>query len=143
MTTPLLSIIGILLAATSGSMLVYHGGDALESGVSRSKTASSVLMVTQVAQTIQLYDLQEGTRYPGPDLDGLVAGQYLKGAPVNPTGGEPPRVTEENGRRVVSMALAGTKGASCDTVTTLLERAPKGAAGCRDGSGLVEVYAAI
>lgn len=143
MTTPLLSIIGILLATASGSMLVYHGGDALESGVSRAQTASAVLMVSQVAQAVQLHDLQEGAQYRGPDLDGLVAGRYLRGLPSNPTGGEPPRVTETDGRRVVSMPILGTNGAGCDKVSALLEKAPRGAAGCRDDSGRAEVYAVI
>lgn len=143
MTTPLLSVIGILLAAASGSMFFYHGGGALESGVSRAQSASAVFVVTQVAEAIQLHDLQEGSEYRGPGLDGLVAGRYLKGVPSNPTGGEPPRVTENAGRRMVTMTLSGANGAGCDKVSALLERSPRGVAGCRDDTGRTQIYAMI
>lgn len=143
MTTPLLSILGILLASASGSMLFYHGGDALETGVSRAQTAATVMMVTQVAQAVQLHDIQEGTPYEGPDLGGLVETRYLRTLPTNPSGGQGPRIETRAGRRVVSMRLSGAGPAGCDRVSTLLKRAPSGMTGCDGGSGDPVVYATI
>lgn len=143
MTAPLLSIIGILLAAVSGSMLVYHGGDALESGLSRAQAASAVIVVTQVAQAVQLHDLQEGMPYEGPELSGLVDARYLRAVPHNPTGGEGPRIGTRDGRRIVAMQLSGAQGLTCDRVGSLLKRAPDGIAGCDESGAGPLVYAAI
>ena len=143
MTAPLLSIIGILLASLSGSMLVYYGGDALESGMSRAQAASAVMVVTQVAQAVQLHDLQEGTPYDGPDLNGLVETQYLRTLPPNPTGGDAPRIALRDGRRIVTMRLSGADGLTCEKVGSLLKRAPSGITGCDEEDGGPLVYASI
>jgi hypothetical protein len=84
LTTIVLVIVGILLAAASALMAFWYGGDAYNAGSTRAVAASTLQAVEQVADARQLWSVQNDTPYAGSPLG--LAPDYLSMVPANPTG---------------------------------------------------------
>lgn len=145
MTAPILSIVGILLASASASVMTHHGGAAVDSGMSQTQAAAALLSVVHVAQAVQLHDVQEGIPYQDASLRPLVESRYLKAIPPNPTGAGHPALVMEDGERVVAMPLGGRRGVDCDGVRRLLERVPASdmTTGCTTIDGVPSLFVRI
>lgn len=79
MTSVILVIIGILLAASAALFVVFYGGDAFNAGNNRAAAASIVNMGQNVRHAADLYRSMEGGDADGVSV--LVAKGYLSQAP--------------------------------------------------------------
>jgi hypothetical protein len=83
MTTILLTIVGILLAAISALMVFWYGGDAFDRGRAEAIAGTQISHVSQLAHAIRFYELQEERddlpKNDGAVVQSLVAARYLAG----------------------------------------------------------------
>lgn len=89
MSNVLIGIIGVILfigLALAGALFL---GPRFQQSTNSSRASAIVQAVNQVAQSVQMRDLQEGVRTPATiNLQtGLVDAGYLKAIPANPTDG--------------------------------------------------------
>lgn len=84
MTTIILTIVGILLAAVSALMVFWYGGDAFDRGSASAVAATTLQAVNQIADARQLWEVEHGMGYTGSPDD--LAPYYLSSVPANPTG---------------------------------------------------------
>ncbi|MFZ3481740.1 hypothetical protein [Sphingomonas sp. 3-13AW] len=80
MTTIILTILGILLAAAAALMVIFYGGDAFNAGSIGAQANTLQNAGTNVISAVQLQRAETGTANSG-DLDGLVTGKFLAEAP--------------------------------------------------------------
>lgn len=84
MTTIILTIVGILLAAVSALMVFWYGGDAFDRGSANAVAATTLQAVNQIADARQLWNVEHGIEYTGSPAG--LAPYYLSSVPDNPTG---------------------------------------------------------
>lgn len=84
MTTVILTIVGIVLAAASALMMLWYGGDSFESGASKAEAATFVEAVTQISHAVRLKEASEGIVYPSRDIQTLVSERYMSSIPKLP-----------------------------------------------------------
>jgi hypothetical protein len=70
MTTIILVIIGVLIAAASALFMVFYGGSALDTGKQKAEAARLVSEGVQIQAAVQAYRVQE-QRMPGLDGSGI------------------------------------------------------------------------
>jgi hypothetical protein len=121
MNNVITTVIGMMLAGSTATMTVNYGGDALNAGLTKA-TAGAITAAVQVASAIQLYDVQEGSRFRGPSLRGLVDAGYLRSAPPNPAKAGDPVVVEDGAVRMVAVPLGDDASDVCRAVERM--RAP-------------------
>ena len=84
MTTIILTIAGILLAAAAALMVLWYGGDAFDGGSVRAEAVTITEMLNQVVGAAQLRQAQTGMPV-SPDQAGmreLVDGGYMASIPL-------------------------------------------------------------
>lgn len=86
MTTIILTIIGILIAAASALMVAYYGGDAFSGGDIRARAAMFQNAGLNVVSAVRLYRAETGG--PTPTIEQLISDGYLIKDPDTP---RPPR----------------------------------------------------
>lgn len=124
MTTIILTIIGILLAAVAALMIIFYGGDAFNKGSigaqanTLQNAGTNVISATELAKT-------DGNSYTA--VADLVTNQYLKEAPALPGVATTAALTATD----YTVALTGTDAdAVCDKVESNLGHAtPSSAVG--------------
>lgn len=84
MTTIILTIVGVLLAAAAAFITLWYGGDSFESGTVRAEAATALSAAVQVADAVKLKEVSEGTTFPAWDIQSLVAEKYLASVPRVP-----------------------------------------------------------
>ena len=88
MTTIILTMVGILLAAVSALMVLWYGGDTFMSGSQVADANTAVNGIRQITNAIELRHAQEGMPtladgYGTPDA--LVGSGYLSEIPASPS----------------------------------------------------------
>lgn len=81
MTTIILTLVGILLAAAAALMVTWYGGDAYDHGTTRAEAATSLNAVMQIADAVRLKQASDGLVYPANGMQGLVDQGYLASIP--------------------------------------------------------------
>ena len=100
MTTIILTMIGILLAAASVTFLVFYGGDAFFDGKIRSEAARLSVEGGQIDQAVSSFVVREG-RIPGDGtqpntaMNEVIGEKFLSEAPIGANG--PWLIDYENG----------------------------------------------
>jgi len=85
MTTIILTIVGILLAAVSALMVLWYGGNSFDAGSVNADAATVTSHLSQFQSAVQLYELETETRaQPGPI--GYLVPLYMSSMPQNPAG---------------------------------------------------------
>lgn len=84
MTTIILTIIGILLAAAAALMVVWYGGDAYDSGVTKARAAQLLDGVVQIAHAARLYEIEQGSKLKAATPHLLLDRDYLTRWPASP-----------------------------------------------------------
>lgn len=95
MTTVILTIVGILIAAAAALMVLWYGGESFDTGAVRAEAATSLGAVVQIADAVQLKETTDGTPYPAWDIQSLVGEKYMTSIPVIP--GAYPYLMNETG----------------------------------------------
>ena len=72
MTTIILTIIGILIAAAAVLMLIFYGGDAFNGGAIEAEAATVMNEATQIEGAYALFIAQEGSKPGNADGTGAV-----------------------------------------------------------------------
>ncbi len=90
MTTIILTIVGILLAAAAALMAFWYGGDAFEHGQAEAVASTQVSHMSQLAAAVRFYEIQE-QRDDLPQSDGSFVARlkdagYLSGDVVDASG---------------------------------------------------------
>ena len=85
MTTIILTIVGILLAAVAALMVLWFGGEAFDRGTVRADAATVASNLTQIQSAVQLYELQSGLRAQPGSVSYLLP-FYLGSMPQSPAG---------------------------------------------------------
>lgn len=94
MTTIILTIIGILLAASAALMVIFYGGDAFNSGNVGAQANTVINAGTNVVSGVVMYQAHTGKfpDFPGPSHQERLAqfaaledGAYLKSVPSLPS----------------------------------------------------------
>jgi hypothetical protein len=86
-TSIVLVIVGIMLAAAAALMVAYYGGDAYNSANAKAAAATIVNLGENVRNAAELYRMQEGSDPPDPAA--LVSAGYLGSPPDIGTLGTP------------------------------------------------------
>lgn len=120
----ILSVLGLLLASATAGMSMSYAGDAMKGGADKALAASSISLGSQIASAVKLYDLQEGRKYAGPSLQGLVSAEYLSSIPENPAkAGSPIIAHDQEGQRIAGIPLGEDAQGVCATIESLSDRA--------------------
>lgn len=86
MTTIILTLVGILLAAAAALMVMWYGGDAYDHGATKAEAATALSAVIQIADAVQLKQASDGLVYPAHNMQGLLDQGYLASIPQIPNG---------------------------------------------------------
>jgi len=93
MTTIILTIVGILIAAIAALMVLWYGGEAFETGLARAQANTSVNNVQQVANGVALRNARTGlTMDSASSVTGMTAllqEGYLSSVPTDAMTGVP------------------------------------------------------
>lgn len=131
MTTIILTILGILIAAASALMIVYYGGDMYGSGTVGAEANGVMNAGANVVAAIDQYRINE--RADPADVDALVASGYFKpdGVPGDMalTRGTPGRFTISGIADDVCARINETLGRSASDASAGL-----GPSGCQNGT---------
>lgn len=84
MTTIILTIVGILLAAAAALMVLWFGGESFNTGAERAVASTQFENMQQIAHAYMMYEAEHGI---GPEHIGvLVNDRYLASVPEPATG---------------------------------------------------------
>lgn len=86
MTTIVLTIVGVLLAAAAALMVMWYGGTSFERGSIRAEAATALGAAVQIADAVKLKETTDGSTFPAQGLQTLVAEGYLTSVPAIPDG---------------------------------------------------------
>jgi hypothetical protein len=92
MTTIILVIVGVLIAAVAALFIIFYGGDAFDGGTAEAEANTIVSQATQINAAYTIFRVENG-RNPGQSdgsgaLDELVEEDYLDSIPQRPFGAE-------------------------------------------------------
>lgn len=100
MTTIILVIVGVLIAALSALFMIFYGGSAFNSSDDKADAARLVGEGVQIQAAFQAYRAQEdrtpgeGTGVDGAALKDLLCNKYLTHIPTGIEGGDQPTYSE-------------------------------------------------
>lgn len=87
MTTIILVILGILIAAVAAIMMIFYGGDAYDESHAKAEAGRLVSESTQIEAAVQAYTIQEekvpgnGTGVDASAMSDLISRKYLTHSP--------------------------------------------------------------
>ena len=86
MTTMILVIIGILIAAAAALFVIFYGGDAFNDSTAEAEAATIISQSTQINAAFDLYKVEKG-KNPGDEngngaVQDLIDAEYLDGFPM-------------------------------------------------------------
>jgi len=84
MTTIILTLVGILLAAVAALMVLWYGGESFDRGTVRADAATAMSAAIQVSDAVRLKEASEGVTFPAWDINSLVGEKYLSSVPRIP-----------------------------------------------------------
>ncbi len=88
MTTIILTIIGVLIAAAAVLFLIFYGGDAYSDSTAEAEAATMITQSTQINAAFDIYKAEKGKNPGNADgtgaLDDLVENDYLTQIPPRP-----------------------------------------------------------
>jgi type II secretory pathway pseudopilin PulG len=145
MSNVLIGIIGVILfigLALAGALFL---GPRFQESTNNSRASASVQAVSQIANAINMYNVQEGKTVTNTDATkGLVAaetpyvelvgGNYLKSVPSNPTGTGLTNIITSGNTKAVTMVL-GTNGLAVCNAINKQTMGSEPAAGVAVGAG--------
>jgi len=126
--------LGVALAGASATMTIGLEGSALSRSASDVIAGTALHSASEIAGTVQLYEMQEGRPLPQAGLQALVADRYLKILPPNPAkSGDAFIARLADGSRAVAFPIDD------DNVCDAAEKVGNpGLSGClRDTSGMM------
>lgn len=117
MTAIILTIIGILLAALAGLMVLWYGGDAFEKGAMTAEANTLVNNMQQFENAVRLYEGETGIRIKdGFDLETLIP-RYVKRVPKHRFWeSDVPLVASDQGRYMLYSVMYDTGRQSCASI---------------------------
>jgi hypothetical protein len=131
MNNVIMTVLGIMLAGSTATMTASYAGDALKSGASRTVAAGAVTAAVQVIAAVQLHDAQEGTRFEGPSLNGLIESGYLRSSPPNPARAGDISIATDGEERMVVVPI----GDDAKDVCAAVDRMSSPGVGCSSEGG--------